>query len=72
VSLAGGSPFVSALSLDAVGDMVGRPIASRGQDALQYSTAQGDLKLREQICEVMSREGVTAHPDVVVVTVGSQ
>jgi DNA-binding transcriptional MocR family regulator len=72
VSLAGGSPFVSALPLDAVGDMVGRLIASRGQDALQYCTAQGDATLREQICEVMSLEGVLAHPDDVVVTVGSQ
>ena len=72
VSLAGGSPFVSALPLDAVGDMVGRLIASRGQDALQYCTAQGDQTLREQICEVMSLEGILAHPDEVVVTVGSQ
>jgi 2-aminoadipate transaminase len=72
VSLAGGSPFVSALPLDAVGEMVGRLIASRGQHVLQYCTAQGDPVLREQICEVMSLEGVTAHPDEVVVTVGSQ
>ena len=72
VSLAGGSPFVSALPLEAVGDMVGGLIASRGQDVLQYCTAQGDVTLREQICEVMSLEGVRAHPDEVVVTVGSQ
>jgi len=72
VSLAGGSPFVSALPLDAVGEMVGRLIASRGKDALQYCTAQGDMTLREQICEVMSLEGIRAHPDEVVVTVGSQ
>jgi DNA-binding transcriptional MocR family regulator len=39
---------------------------------LQYCTAQGDAVLREQICEVMALEGVTAHPDEVVVTVGSQ
>ena len=72
VSLAGGSPFVSALPLEAVGDMVGGLIASRGQDVLQYCTAQGDVTLREQICDVMSLEGVRAHPDEVVVTVGSQ
>ena len=57
VSLAGGSPFVSALPLEAVGDMVGGLIASRGQDVLQYCTAQGDVTLREQICDVMSLEG---------------
>jgi len=72
VSLAGGSPFVSALPLDAVGDMVGSLIASRGHDALQYCAAVGDPTLREQICEVMALEGITAHPDEVVVTVGSQ
>ena len=72
VSLAGGSPFVSALPLEAVGDMVGGLIASRGQDVLQYCTAQGDVTLREQICDVMSLEGVRAHPDEIVVTVGSQ
>ena len=40
--------------------------------ALQYSSGQGDPTLREQICEVMALEGISAHPDDVVVTVGSQ
>ena len=72
VSLAGGSPYVSALPLDAVGDMVGKLVADHGATALQYCTAQGDVGLREKICEVMSLEGIRAHPDDVVVTVGSQ
>jgi 2-aminoadipate transaminase len=72
VSLAGGSPYVTALPLDAVGDMVGQLIADHGSVALQYCTAQGDVGLREKICEVMSLEGIRAHPDDVVVTVGSQ
>jgi len=72
VSLAGGSPYVTALPLDVVGDMVGRLVADRGSVALQYCTAQGDSGLREKICEVMSLEGIRAHPDDVVVTVGSQ
>ena len=72
VSLAGGSPYVSALPLDAVGEMVGRLVAEQGAAALQYCTAQGDAGLRERICEVMSLEGIRAHPDDVVVTVGSQ
>ena len=72
VSLAGGSPYVTALPLDTVGNMVGQLIADRGSVALQYCTAQGDLGLREKICEVMSLEGIRAHPDDVVVTVGSQ
>ena len=72
VSLAGGSPYVAALPLDAVGDMVGQLIANHGDSALQYCTAQGDAGLRERICEVMALEEIPAHPDELVVSVGSQ
>jgi 2-aminoadipate transaminase len=72
ISLAGGMPCVSALPLDLVGDMAGQLIGSSGSTALQYCTAQGDPGLREMICEVMKLEGISAHPDDVVVTVGSQ
>jgi DNA-binding transcriptional MocR family regulator len=72
VSLAGGSPYVSALPLDAVGGMIGQLIADHGDSALQYCTAQGDAGLRERICDVMALEEVQAHPDEIVVTVGSQ
>src|SRR5215472_16935643 len=72
VSLAGGSPYVAALPLDAVGDMIGQLIAGQGATALQYCTAQGDAGLRERICDVMALEQIRAHPDEVVVTVGSQ
>jgi DNA-binding transcriptional MocR family regulator len=72
ISLAGGMPCVSALPLDVVGDMAGQLIGERGSAALQYGTAQGDPGLREMICEVMRLEGISAHPDDVVVTVGSQ
>lgn len=72
VSLAGGMPYVTALPLDIVGDMASELIAGRGSAALQYGTAQGDPGLREKICDVMELEGIHAHPDDVVVTVGSQ
>jgi DNA-binding transcriptional MocR family regulator len=72
VSLAGGSPYVAALPLDAVGDMVGQLVTHQGATALQYCTAQGDAGLRERICDVMALEQIRAHPDEVVVTVGSQ
>jgi 2-aminoadipate transaminase len=72
VSLAGGTPYVAALPLDAVGSMVGDLVSVHGTQALQYCTAQGDPGLRERICEIMSLEGVRADPDDVIVTVGSQ
>ncbi len=72
ISLAGGTPYVAALPLDAVGSMVGELVSTQGTTALQYCTAQGDAGLRERIGEVMAPEGVQAHPDDIVVTVGSQ
>jgi DNA-binding transcriptional MocR family regulator len=65
-------PFVSALPLDAVGEMLGQLVVDRGAVALQYGSGQGDVTLRRQICEVMSLEGIDGHPDDIVVTVGSQ
>ena len=72
VSLAGGMPYITALPLDAVGELAGQLVAESGSVALQYGSGQGDAGLREGICEVMELEGIRAHPDEVVVTVGSQ
>jgi 2-aminoadipate transaminase len=72
VSLAGGMPFVSALPMEQIGELMADLIQRRGAEALQYGSAQGDPGLREQICRVMALEGIEAHPDNVVVTVGSQ
>ncbi|MEU7903825.1 PLP-dependent aminotransferase family protein [Actinoplanes sp. NPDC049118] len=76
VSLAGGSPYIAALPLDAVGEMMGRLASELGTTSLQYGIGQGTIELRERICEVMSLSGIDAStgasPDDVVVTVGGQ
>ena len=72
VSLAGGMPYVDALPMEAIADTVQRLLLTRGSVALQYGNGQGDQTLREQILEVMAPVGVSAHPDDVVVTAGSQ
>ncbi len=72
VSLAGGMPNISGLPMDVVGEALTELITTQGQVALQYGSGQGDPRLREQICDVMRLEGIEAHPDDVVVTVGSQ
>jgi 2-aminoadipate transaminase len=72
VSLAGGMPNLAALPLDTLSAQVGELIAEDGLVALQYGSAHGIPVLREQICEIMALEGISAHPDDVVVTVGSQ
>ena len=73
VSLAGGSPYIAALPLDAVGEMLGRLGSEHGAVSLQYGIGQGTVELRERICEVMALSGIHgASPDDVVVTVGGQ
>ncbi|WP_086840999.1 PLP-dependent aminotransferase family protein [Amycolatopsis kentuckyensis] len=72
VSLAGGMPNLAALPLDTLSAQVAEIIAEDGMVALQYGSAHGVPVLREQICEIMALEGIKAHPDDVVVTVGSQ
>ena len=72
VSLAGGMPNISGLPLDVVGNAIADLVANNGPVALQYGSGQGDPRLREQITEVMRLEGIEAHPDDIVVTVGSQ
>lgn len=72
VSLAGGMPNIAALPLDSLAVDVAKLMTESGQVALQYGSAHGVPELREQICDVMALEGISAHPDDVVVTVGSQ
>ena len=72
VSLAGGSPFVSALPFDAVGSMIDELVRNQGAQALQYCVGQGDPRVRELICQMMALEGISSSAENVVVTVGSQ
>jgi DNA-binding transcriptional MocR family regulator len=72
VSLAGGMPYTAALPFDAVGALMQEIVATRGPVAFQYGSGQGDPALRELICGVMALQGIEAHADDVVVTVGSQ
>jgi DNA-binding transcriptional MocR family regulator len=72
VPLASGMPDVSTLPMETVGAMMAELVTEHGTTALQYGSAQGEEGLRESICGVMAAEGIDAHPDDVVVTVGSQ
>jgi 2-aminoadipate transaminase len=72
VSLAGGMPYLASLPLEQLAAEAAELIAADGRVALQYGSGQGIPELRDQICQVMSLEGISAHPDDVVVTVGSQ
>lgn len=72
VSLAGGMPYVQALPIEMLIQTAERLLTERGSVALQYGSGQGDVTLREQILQVIGEVGITAHPDDIVVTTGSQ
>lgn len=72
VSLAGGMPNIADLPLPKIGHMIDELIATNGRQAMQYGSGQGELMIREDIVEVMGLEGITAHPDDVMLTAGSQ
>jgi DNA-binding transcriptional MocR family regulator len=73
VSLAGGSPFVSALPEDLIRAAFERMLAEHGADALQYGGGQGIVQLRERILDLIAIEGITGvSADDVVTTTGSQ
>lgn len=72
VSLAGGMPNIVDLPLNVVAQAMDSVVMNQGAMAMQYGSGQGEPFMREKICEVMALEGIQAHPDDVVVTVGSQ
>jgi len=72
VSLAGGMPNITDLPLGLVADAADGLIRQRGPQVMQYSGAQGDEKLRSQICQVMAIEQIQANPDDIVISCGSQ
>ena len=72
VSLAGGMPYVAALPQDLLAKAYNDMMKEKGLLAIQYGGGQGDLKLREQILELMALEGIHASVEDLVITTGSQ
>ncbi len=72
VSLAGGMPNITDLPLDVLGTVIGDLIKARGPQIMNYGGAQGEERIREQICEVMALEGVEGSPDDLIISCGSQ
>ena len=58
VSLAGGMPDVAALDVNLIDKAYASLMANRRNYALQYGGGQGDLRLREQIQEIMALGGI--------------
>ena len=72
VSFAGGMPDTASLDLEAVEHVAAQLLREEGALALQYGGGQGRAELRELLVEIMRHEGVPAHADDLVITVGGQ
>lgn len=72
VSLAGGMPFVQAIPVEHVAEIVESVLAEKAHVALQYGGGQGSPGLRARLAMLMAEEGTPADPEDMVVTTGAQ
>ncbi len=72
ISFAGGLPAPELFPVAEFGAAVDRVLDEHGPAALQYSTTEGHLPLRELLVRHMSRYGIAVGVDNVLVTSGSQ
>jgi 2-aminoadipate transaminase len=72
LSFAGGLPAPELFPIDAIAEAHDEVLARDGRAALQYSTTEGFLPLREWVCDRLAKRGVRATPEQVLITSGSQ
>jgi 2-aminoadipate transaminase len=72
ISFAGGLPAPELFPVEALKKVSVKVLEEQGMQALQYSATEGYKPLREKIAERMSRIGVKATLDNVLITSGSQ
>ncbi|MDT8307398.1 MAG: PLP-dependent aminotransferase family protein [Anaerolineae bacterium] len=72
ISFGGGLPAPELFPVEAFADAARKVLKEQGSRALQYSTTEGYRPLREFIVERMSRYGIPAHVENVLLTSGSQ
>lgn len=72
ISFAGGLPAPELFPLKELEEVSKRVLREEGQAALQYSTTEGYLPLREKIAQRMSKMKVNCKASDIIVTSGSQ
>ena len=72
ISFANGAPYLGALPFERIAADAQRILLESGERSFQYGSSDGIPELRAHICELMKLEGITAGPDQVIVTSGSQ
>jgi 2-aminoadipate transaminase len=72
ISFAGGLPAPEVFPVEEFKAACERVLSEQGALALQYSTTEGYLPLREQIVRHSARFGIKVTPDNILITSGSQ
>ncbi len=72
ISFAGGLPAKESFPVKAFEEAAKRVIESSGDVALQYTTTEGNVKLRGHITKRLVKLGVKATEDNIIITSGSQ
>ncbi len=72
ISLAGGFPAPELFPVELFQEALNAVMTSDGQAALQYGPTEGYLPLRAFLAERMGRFGISAEPEEVLITSGSQ
>ena len=72
ISFAGGLPNPATFPSEEVAQATRRVTTTHAARALQYSTTEGILELRQAIAEHLGKDGMNVDPDHVLITNGSQ
>lgn len=72
ISFAGGLPNPRSFPIDEVAAAAAKVLKEDGTSALQYSTTEGYLPLREYVAKRYARYGIKADASEILITTGSQ
>ncbi|MCT4618084.1 MAG: PLP-dependent aminotransferase family protein [Marinisporobacter sp.] len=72
ISFAGGMPAPELFPIEEMKKITVKVLEESGQKALQYSTTEGFLPLREKIADRMKKFGINAKGEDILITSGSQ
>lgn len=72
ISFAGGNPAASALEPEVISELGREALEKHGWTILQYGATEGFAPLRESIAEYVKGAGISARPERVLPTQGSQ
>ena len=72
ISFAGGLPSPDTFPIAAMAEATQKVLTEDGRSALQYAASEGYGPLRDWVAHDLKKQGMTVHPDQVLITTGSQ